>query len=69
MTIKTFGKNTKFLFDKDGHRTHAVLSIKNYEEILSDLYGLAVTITRRNEDTFSIAVMKKKLSEKSEVSS
>jgi len=69
MTVKTLEKNTKFLVDKNGKRTHAVLTLKDYEEIMSDLYGLAITISRRDEGSISITEMKKRLSENPKVSS
>ena len=69
MTTETLSKKTKFLVDQNGKRTHAVLPLADYEEILSDIYGLAVTIARRGEGSISIDEMKKRLREEPEVSS
>ena len=58
---KNLRKNTKFLVDKDGKRTHAVLPIKDYEELLEDMHDVAIVKKRRKENSISIAEMKKRL--------
>ena len=61
MTVETLSKKTKFLVDQDGKRTHAVLPIKDYEELLEDMRDAAVVIERRKEGSISISEMKKRL--------
>ena len=69
MTIKTLEKQTKFLVDKDGRRTHAVMPIKAYEALLEDIHDAAVVIERRKEGSISIAKLKKQLYGSEEVPS
>ncbi len=44
-----------------GQKTAAVLSIKEYEELLEDLHDLAVIAERREEPTISFEKLKKRL--------
>jgi len=69
MSIDNIYKKAKFLIDKAGHRTHVLLPIKEYEELVNDLEGLAITRSRRNEETISLDEMKRRLYEKQEVQS
>jgi len=39
-----------FLKDRRGRRTHAVVPIKEYEELLDDLHDLATAHSRLNEE-------------------
>jgi len=68
MSVETIAQNTTYLVNRQGRRTHAVLPIKDYEELLSDLEGIAVTISRRNEGSISIEEAKRRVGEKSKVS-
>jgi len=39
----------KFLVDKRGRRTHAVLPLKDFEELLEELHDLALGLSRKGE--------------------
>ena len=41
--------NIKFLVDKRGRRTHAVLPLKDYEELMEDLHDLSLGLSRKDE--------------------
>jgi len=49
MTEDTLASKVKFLIDKRGRRTHAVLPMKDYEELLEDLHDLALGLSRKSE--------------------
>jgi len=68
MTVEAIAQKVRFIVNKNGKRTHAVLPLEDYEELISDLEGIAVTISRRNEGSISIEEMKRRLSEKPKVS-
>ena len=55
--------------DKNGKRTHAVLPIKDYEELFEDMRDAAVVKKRRKEGSVNISEMKKRLYETEEVPS
>ena len=57
---KKLEKKVKFFTDGKGRRTHAVLPIKEYEELVADLEGLAGTVSRRGETSASLAEMKRR---------
>ena len=42
-----------FITDKDGHKKAVVLPFEQYEELLEDLYDLAVVAERRDEETIT----------------
>lgn len=58
---KKLKKKVKFLVDERGRRTHALLPIKEFEDLLEDIHDAAVVIERRREGSISIAEMKKRL--------
>ncbi len=53
MILETIENRVKFLIDRKGKRTHAVLPIKQYEELLEDLYDNAVADSREGESKIS----------------
>ena len=61
MTTEKIIRKVKYLVDKNGKRTHAVLPIKDYEELLEDMNDAAVVIERRKDGSISISDMKKRL--------
>ena len=61
MTTEEITRKVKFLVDGKGKRTHAVLPIAEYEELLEDIHDAAVVNQRRTEGSISISEMKKRL--------
>ena len=49
MSAETVTVKVKYLVDKRGRRTHAVLPLKDYEDLLEDLHDLALGISRKSE--------------------
>ena len=50
MAITTLSPRVKFLTDKRGRRTHALVPLKDYEELLEDLHDLALGNARLKEE-------------------
>jgi len=50
MTTSTLSPKVKFLTDKLGRRTHAVVPLKDYEELLEDLHDLSLGLSRLGEE-------------------
>ncbi len=50
MTTEITEPKVKFIVDKRGRRTHAVVPLKEYEELLEDLHDLALGLSRLNEE-------------------
>lgn len=61
MSAETLPKNVKFLVNSLGRRTHAVLPLKDYEQLLEDLHDLAVVASRKDEGSISLDELKKRL--------
>ena len=61
MNTEIIEKKVKFLVDRDGRKTHAVLPIEQYEELLEDMHDAEVVKERRKEGSVSISKMKKRL--------
>jgi hypothetical protein len=61
MTVETLNKKVKFLVDDKGRKTHALVPIREYEELFEDIVDAAVVVERRKEGSISIAEMKKRL--------
>jgi len=51
----------QYIVNEKGQKTAAVLSIKEYEELLEDLHDLAVIAERREEPTIPFEKLKKRL--------
>jgi len=51
----------QYIVNEKGKKTAAVLSIKEYEELLEDLHDLAVIAERREEPTIPFDKLKKRL--------
>jgi hypothetical protein len=64
MSPETLTKKVKFLVNGRGRRTHAVLPLKEYEELLEDLHGLAVVASRNEEGSISLDELKKRVQNK-----
>ncbi len=54
----------KFIVNKNGEKTEVILGINEYEELLEDLYDLALVAERRYEKTTEISEVLKKLKKK-----
>jgi len=61
VTVETVAQKVRFIVDKNGKRTHAVLPIDEYEELFEDMHDAAVVKKRRKEGSISISEMKKRL--------
>jgi len=61
MPIEPTGSRVSFVVNRRGKRTHAILPIKEYEELIEDLHDMAVIASRKNEGTISLDEMKKRL--------
>jgi PHD/YefM family antitoxin component YafN of YafNO toxin-antitoxin module len=51
----------QYFIDENGQKTAVVLPIEEYEELLQDLYDLAIIAERRDEDEVPFEEMKEKL--------
>ena len=51
----------QYLFDRSGKKTFVVLPVEEYEELLEDLYDLAIMAERRNEPRLSVEEFEKGL--------
>jgi PHD/YefM family antitoxin component YafN of YafNO toxin-antitoxin module len=51
----------QYIIDENGQKTAVVLPIEEYEELLQDLYDLAIIAERRDEDEVPFEEMKEKL--------
>jgi hypothetical protein len=56
-------KVEQYIVDAKGERTSVILPVKEYEELLEDLYDLAIIAERQEEPTVSFEELKKKLEE------
>lgn len=45
----------QYITDGEGHKTAVILSLDAYNDLLEDLYDLAATAERRNDETISHA--------------
>jgi len=61
MNLATMDSKVKFLIDRKGKRTHAVLPIKEYMELLENLHDNTVADSRANEGTISLDELKMRL--------
>ena len=52
---------TRYIIDENGQKTAVVLPIEEYEELLQDLYDLAIIAERRDEDELSFEEIKERL--------
>ena len=52
---------TRYIIDENGQKTAVVLPIEEYEELLQDLYDLAVIAERRDEDELTFEEIKERL--------
>ncbi|MEK6232790.1 MAG: hypothetical protein N2A42_13170 [Luteolibacter sp.] len=55
--------STKFVTNEKGKKIAAILPIREYEDLLQDIYSAAIIERRRNEKTYPWEDLKKKLIE------
>jgi len=65
--IENIAEKVVFLKDGRGRRTHAVLPLEAYEELLEDLEDLAGVASRRDEGYISLDELKRRLYGKAEI--
>ena len=51
----------RYVIDEKGQRVAVILPLKEYEKLQEDLHDLAVAAERRDEETLSLAELKKRL--------
>jgi PHD/YefM family antitoxin component YafN of YafNO toxin-antitoxin module len=51
----------QYVVDSEGRRTAVLLSLEEYEKLMEDLHDLAVVAERRDEETISLAELKRRL--------
>ena len=54
----------RFVVDEQGRKESVLLPVKEYEELLGDLRGLAIMAERNEESTESLDVVRKRLESK-----
>jgi hypothetical protein len=64
---KKLKKKVRFFTDGKGRRTHAVLPIKEYEELLEDIHDSAVAESRESDKPISLEQFKKRLRAKAKI--
>ena len=51
----------QYVTDEEGKKQSVILSVETYEEMLEDIQDLVVVAERRNEKSFSLEDIKKRL--------
>ena len=51
----------QYIVDEKGEKTAVIIPVEEYEELLEDLYDLAIIAERRDEPTITFEELKKKL--------
>jgi hypothetical protein len=54
---------TQFVTNEKGKKIAAVIPIREYEDLLQDIYSAAIIERRRNEKTISLEEMKQRLTQ------
>jgi len=62
MILQTVQNKVKFLTDRKGRRTHAVLPIRQYRELLENLNDNALADSREHEGTITFQQLTKRRS-------
>ena len=52
----------RYIIDGAGRRREVILPLRAYEKLIEDLHDLAIVAERRDEETVSLAEMKRRLS-------
>jgi len=51
----------QYLVDSKGRKTGVLLSLEQYERLLEDLHDLGIVAERRDEETITLAELKRRL--------
>ncbi len=51
----------QYVVDENGNKVAVILHIREYEHLREDLHDLAMVAGRRDEDTISLAELKKRV--------
>ncbi|PIU23413.1 MAG: hypothetical protein CO103_01390 [Chloroflexi bacterium CG_4_9_14_3_um_filter_45_9] len=51
----------QYIVDEKGEKTAVIIPVEEYEELLEDIYDLAIIAERRDEPTITFEELKKKL--------
>lgn len=62
-TIPTSALHEQYVIDREGKTVSVILPFKQYQQMKEDLHDLAVVAERREETPFSLAEMKRRLTE------
>ena len=54
-------KREEYVVDAAGKRKAVILAIKDYERLREDMHDLAIVAERREEETFSLTEVKRRL--------
>jgi len=61
MPTEPTGSRVSYVVNRRGKRTHAILPIKEYEELIEDLHDMAVIASRKNEGSISLEEAKSRI--------
>jgi len=61
VSAEVLSRNVKYIVNERGRRTHAVMPLKDFEELLEDLRDLAVIASRKDEPAISLDELKRRL--------
>jgi hypothetical protein len=56
--------NARYIVDREGKKTGAILAVAQYEKLLQDLHDLAVVAERRREEPISFEKTRRRLKTK-----
>lgn len=59
--MKAANLKPQYIYNQSGKKTYVVLPVKEYDEILEDLYDLSVIAERRDEPRISLEEFKQGL--------
>jgi hypothetical protein len=59
--MRKIQEKEKYIVNEKGTKTDIIISLAEYEELLEDLYDLAIIAERKDEPTLSLEELKKKL--------
>jgi hypothetical protein len=59
--MRKIQEKEKYIVNEKGTKTDIIIPLAEYEELLEDLYDLAIIAERKDEPTLSLEELKKKL--------
>ncbi len=60
-TVDVTNDTHQYITDASGRKTHIVLTLEEYEELLEEAWHREVVAERRGEETISLSELKKEL--------